>query len=229
MSKLKGKLDPRFTDSATSQVSTSLRKSFKKFFTGRGGSVAMATSEGEGPSTSAPVTQSRENASEFLSLAASLSGEKKTKTAAVVTETPENRKVKEVLSVLRGKCGKKWEKLLKGMEKEQLSKLKNLERMTADLRKREKKVLLAAANSATSSEQSAAVTEETRRRILASREARVDKEVDKKVEKVRDEETQRIAEEKGKELEKRREKLYQKMLGKEAALLRELREKHKIN
>jgi len=106
--------------------------------------------------------------------------------------------------------------------------LKKLERDIQALRKREKAALMsqnASANASTAARWDV-LSAETASRIMASREARVDREVDKKAEKKRDEDTVKLAENKQQQLESLTNKLYHKIVSKEINEFTKLKQKH---
>lgn len=258
MSKLKANLNPRYTDSATAQVSTSVRKSFKKFFSG-----STTTSETNNshppPATSSTLAQSvtsgNKHANEFASIAATLSQKvKPTKESPPSSSSPsprstptpsstlppstkgletlpeKNEKIRSSMLKVNKKTVKKWAKLLKNMEKDQFSQLKQLDKNLTTFKKSEKKSLMAqnaGANAATAA-RSDVLSADTTNRIMASREARVDREVDKKVESRRDADTQKIADEKKIKMETLTRKLYRKTVVKQIAEFNKIKQKYLV-
>lgn len=229
MSKLKANLNPRYTDSATAVVSTSLRKSFKKFFTSEPPTVTP-TSNGSG---SQSLASGNSHATEFAAIASSLARDSPPSSSnsspratpapqgplgagggSVLTLAEKNEKIRQVMVKLGQSTTRKWGQLLKDLEKEQLSALKALDKSLKTLAKTEKNALMAqnsAANAATAA-RSDVLSADTSARILASREARVDREVDKKVESRRDADTVKIAEDKKTRMAGKVKKLYDKTL-----------------
>jgi len=265
MSKLKANLNPRFTDSATAQVTTSFKKSFKRFFS----TDSSTTLDNSGPSSlskpeksklSQAVEESQAKASEFHSLAASLSqsagggkssptndpessGTKRTQSVQAsgnpnsstnntkfLSDNEKNETISQSMVKLNTKTNKKWSKLVKEVEKQCTSELRRLDKEINSMKKKEKALLMgqiAEANASTTS-RSGALSAETTNQILASREARVDREVEKKAEKRRDDETQRISQTKTNLLETGTSKLYHKTIAKQIAEFSRLKNKYLV-
>ena len=241
MSKLQSTLNPRFTDSATAQMTTSVRKSFKKLFS------SSNNPEKEENLVSHPITSGNNHATEFVTLASSLSQKRKNGTDSLLSSSPsptpdiaknqkyttipdQNSKIVSTVSKLNQKTVQKWTQLLKKVEKEQMSQLKNLDKSLISLKKKEKSVLMAenADANATTVGRSDVLSVETTARILSSREARVDREVDKKVEAKRDSETVKIATNKIQRMEQLVEKLYTKTVNRQREEFCRIKEKYGI-
>lgn len=242
MTKLKANLNPRYTDSATAQMTTGVRKSFKKLF-------SFTSSETPTPITSsaAPVTSSHNGATEFAALASTLSqSQNKDKdnssadssprstptpqsnnpTLAKIGTLAQNENIRSSVLLVNKKAVKKYKDIIKDTESQQLSQLKALNKGLDSMRKKEKKEMVKEqeeerlkSKSATTS----ALSEETEKRIAASREARVDRELDKRFDKKRDDETKRISEEKKIKLKKSLDKLVAKSGDKYAKLFIKMR------
>jgi hypothetical protein len=269
MSKLKANLNPRFTDSTTAQVSTSVKKSFKRFFSRDSVDPSPNAPDAQTPTTSSNLSQkieeSRAKANEFHSLAATLSQSMSTSnsgkssptqdpsednlppkqrtlslklrgdasngtSAKVQSDTEKNEKIRQAVMKVNQKATKKWNKLIKKVEKQCTSELKRLEKDIILFKRKEKAQLMGqnAEVNANTAARSTALSAETTNQILASREARVDREVEKKAEKRRDDGAQRIAQSKRTLMETGTEKLYHKTITKQIAEFQKLRSKYLI-